>query len=159
MWNLSLYILKYSDSTLISVSVALTAFQDVAKDVLFVVLSCTVPAFVAELVLTFLNTPSCAIGHGTNGAWVLEAHFDLLFRETWQRAAHRSCCCHLRVFLRLNGAWWRLRLVQLQLWRHTNQTQVPETQNLASQGVVYTNEHFYRKVNRIIFTDSVPAAQ
>ena len=74
------YFLKYRDSTLISVIEKLTAFQDVAKDALFVVSSSTVPAFVAELVLAFLNALACAIGHRTNGVWMLHAHFDLLFR-------------------------------------------------------------------------------
>lgn len=127
------------------VSVKLTALQDVAKDALFVVSCCTVPAFVAELVLAFLNAPACAIRHRTNGVWVLQAYFDLLFGEAWQRAAHRSCCCHLRVFLRLAGTWWWLRLVQLQLGRHTNQTQVPETQNFASQQVLYADDSFLKK--------------
>jgi hypothetical protein len=81
-----------------------SALQDVAKDALFIVSSCTVPAFVAELVLAFLNAPACAIRHRTNSVWVLQAHFDLLFREAWQWAAHRSSCCYLRVFLRLTGA-------------------------------------------------------
>jgi len=134
---LSPRLLKYRDSTLIPVSVKLTAFQDVAKDALFVVSSRTVPAFVAELVLAFLNASACAIGHRTKGVWVLQAHFDLLFGEAWQRAAYRSCCSHLRVFLRLTRAWWWLRLMQLQLGRHTNQTQVPETQNFESQEVLY----------------------
>jgi hypothetical protein len=136
VWNLPLRLLKYRDSTLTAVSVKLTALKDVSKDALFVVSSCTVPAFVAKLVLAFLNAPARTIGHRTNGVWVLQAHFDLFFGEAWQRAAHRSCCCDLRVFLRLTGTWWWLRLMQLQLGRHTNQTQVPETQNFASQEVL-----------------------
>jgi len=60
-----------------------SALQDVAKDALLVVSGCTVPAFVAELVLAFLNAPACAIGHRTNGVWVLQAYFDLLLGEAW----------------------------------------------------------------------------
>jgi hypothetical protein len=136
---------EYRDSTLIPEIMKLTALQDVAKDALFVVSCCTVPTFVAELVLAFLNAPACAIRHRTNGVWVLQANFDLLFREAWQRAAHRSSCCHLRVFLRLSGAWWWLWLVELQLWRHTNQTQVPETHNFTSQQVLYADENLLHK--------------
>lgn len=111
VWNPSLCFLKYRDSTLILVTVALTAFQDVAEDALFIVSSRAVPAFVAKLVLAFLDAPACAIGHRTDGVWVLEAHFDLSFREAWQSAAHRPRCCYLRVFLRLGGTWWWLWLV------------------------------------------------
>jgi hypothetical protein len=35
--------------------------------------------------------------------------------------------------------------MQLQLGRHTNQTQVPETQNFASQKVLYADEMFFEE--------------
>jgi len=98
----------------------LTALQDVSEDALLIVSCRTVPSLVAELVLTFLDAPARAVGHGADGSWVLETHLDLLIHKTWQGTAHSPSRRQLRVFLGLIGPRGRLWLVLLQLRRNAH---------------------------------------
>lgn len=96
----------------------LTAFQNVTKDALLIVPSCTVPTLVAELVLALYDASARAIGHRTDGAGMLETHLDLLGNEAGQGTANCRGGRQLWVLLGLIGPWGGLRLMLLQLWRH-----------------------------------------